>query len=311
MHGVLADSLGFEARSSLTSGGGWLHQTVVTGGPVRSSSVADTTDASAETEGSSDDESSDAQRPSMYPIVGTVTLPDSVEGVPFMWLPPHGESDALRAIMLGREFGRGRVVVIADADLMRNELLRTAGPAVGFIRAVEWIGTARGPIVFDEYHQGYGVHASVVYAVSRALTQTSIGRLTLQGLVAALIVVFAVGARPIPPVGHTVAKRRSPLEHVSALAHAYTQIDAKRLGADRLLRGLRRRHPLGVARTVSHEQYLAVLRNVVGSTAISTELSTDVSLTERVETLDAALRGTAPPHFADVAAAVATIEHTL
>ncbi len=96
--------------------------------------------------------------------------------------------------------------------------------------------------MFDEYHQGYGAHASVMRAAGHFLVATPVGRGIAQGIGAALVLLLAVGVRPIAPTDRRTIERRSPLEHVAALAQAYQQIGATRVAARRLARGLRRRH---------------------------------------------------------------------
>ena len=60
-------------------------------------------------------------------------------------------------------FGRGRVAIVSDPDQLRNDVLRecTWNAGVTAIRMLEWVDPARTRrLVFDEYHQGYGPHAS-------------------------------------------------------------------------------------------------------------------------------------------------------
>jgi hypothetical protein len=82
--------------------------------------------------------------------------------------------------------------------------------------------------------------------MKRALSTTPIGRVALQAMLAGLVLLLALGARPIAPRPRMRVERRSPFEHVGALARAYSQIGATRLAARRLVRGLRRRHGAGV-----------------------------------------------------------------
>jgi hypothetical protein len=100
----------------------------------------------------------------------------------------------------------------------------------------------------------------MVAAVQEALTGTPAGRVTLGLVAAALVLLLASGVRPLAPVSVPPVSRRSPLEHVGALAHAYAQVDARSLGASRLVRGLRRRHSLGLPRTLPDDTYLSALR---------------------------------------------------
>lgn len=196
------------------------------------------------------------------PLVGSVELGDSVTAVQstaFMWYASSDSGGSVDAIMLGRPFGRGHAVAIAPAMVLTNQLLRTGPPAIAFVRALEWAHDT-GPVIFDEYHHGAGIHADPLGATIDALTDTALGRATLMALAAALVLLVSVASRPIAPVDVTVVRRRSPLEHVQALARAYLQTGAGHLGAERLVRGLRRRHPLGLPRGVSDRVYLETVR---------------------------------------------------
>jgi len=164
-------------------------------------------------------------------------------------------------VVMGRTIGRGRVVVIADGNFLRNGVMSRGDAAVLFTRLLAWADTTGTlPVVFDEYHQGYGDHGGLGSVISRALTRTVAGRATLQVAIAALILLLAVSVRPIAPVPPVVIERRSPLEHVGALARAYARIGATRLAARRLVRGLRRRHPLAATGALDDDGYLALVR---------------------------------------------------
>jgi len=62
-----------------------------------------------------------------------------------------------------------------------------------------------------------------------------------QALLAGLILVLAKAPRPIVPREPARIVRRSPLEHVDALGHAYADVGATRTATARLVSGLRRR----------------------------------------------------------------------
>jgi hypothetical protein len=149
---------------------------------------------------------------------------------------------------VGVPFGRGRLVTLSDPDLMRNDVVRVCKWDVGrrVVEALDWVSAGRRPtLIFDEYHQGYGTHPSMLSTIQQFLLGTTIGRGIAQGLAAALVLMLALGARPIPPRDVPRIERRSPLEHVDALALAYERIGASRLAARRLAAGLRRRHGRG------------------------------------------------------------------
>ena len=135
--------------------------------------------------------------------------------------------------------GAGRVIVFADARPLRNARLRSGGAAVLFARAAA--DAARGDTVwFDEYHHGFGGGEGMMTGMLRHGARVLPTGLWVQLLVAAALLLWAAGRRfgaPLPPP----LRRRSPLEHVEALAGAYRQAGAKRTARRLLLAGLARR----------------------------------------------------------------------
>jgi hypothetical protein len=137
--------------------------------------------------------------------------------------------------------GRGRVVALADARPLTNGALRESGAALLFARVAADV--ARGDTLwFDEYHHGYtnqsgGMVSGMLRYAGRVLPRG----LWMQLLLAAALLLWAAGRRfgaPLPP---PAARRRSPLEHVEALAGAYRQAGARRTARRLLLAGLARR----------------------------------------------------------------------
>jgi hypothetical protein len=59
---------------------------------------------------------------------------------------------------------------------------------------------------------------------------------------AALVLLAAAAWRPVAPTMPKRIERRSAIEHVSALARAYSRVGATRTAVRRLVHGLRRRH---------------------------------------------------------------------
>ena len=146
----------------------------------------------------------------------------------------------------GFPLGAGRVVVISDPDLLRNDVLRVCrwGIDVVAARMLEYlaVGTPRRDhVVFDEYHQGFGTHPGTLRAIVVYLAHVPSGHLLLQAFAAGLILLLALGPRTLPPRDPERVERRSPLEHVVALAQAYARVGATRTATTRLLRGVRRR----------------------------------------------------------------------
>jgi|HubBroStandDraft_6_1064221.scaffolds.fasta_scaffold14527_2 hypothetical protein len=144
---------------------------------------------------------------------------------------------------VGYRFGQGRVVVVSDADLLRNDVIRVCryglGPAA--IRMLDYASAGKRPmLVFDEHH--FGARPTIWSTVGDFLTETSPGRTLAQIAVAALILLAAAAWRPVAPTMAERIERRSALEHVAALARAYARVNATRTAVRRLVRGLRRRH---------------------------------------------------------------------
>lgn len=253
----LADSLGFELESS--PGGFYtLSRTTVASGnpPVPADQDPRTSFQTA------------------FPISATVTSKFKSGNQAFLWLEPLPNSDQARsdstrqpALVLGHRFGRGYVIAVTPAQIIINRTMREPRAAIAIVRALQFANTTVSPrkrqnrIIFDEYHHGFGTHADMPAAVAHALTDTPSGRTALQVAAAALVLLLAFAVRPIAPLSVPPVSRRSPLEHVGALAHAYAQVDARSLGANRLVRGLRRRHPLGLPRSVPDVIYLSALRD--------------------------------------------------
>ena len=184
---------------------------------------------------------------------------------------------------IGFPLGRGRVVVAADPDLLRNDVLRVCrwGADVAAVRILEYAsadapdGGRRDRLVFDEYHQGYGEQPGTVRGIVTYLARTASGHLVLQLAAAGLLLLFAIGPRLLPPRAAERIERRSPLEHVDALARAYRAVGATRTATARLVHGVRRRveHALGAhGGATSDETFLVWARDRAPARAADVEL---------------------------------------
>jgi hypothetical protein len=137
--------------------------------------------------------------------------------------------------------GQGRVVAWSDVDPLVNQRLRQSGAAVLFGRVAVALTAEEEALVFDEFHHGYREGAGVAVTVLRFLRDTGPGRMVLQMGVAGLGLLLLMGRRfgePHPPPS---ARRRSPLEHVEALAGAYRQGGARATARRQVIAGLARR----------------------------------------------------------------------
>ena len=245
--------------------------------------------------------------PPANPTVFVTAVPDA----PFTGAPakaPGGGVAKSSAAAAGYALGRGRVVVVADPDLLRNDVIRRCGWAadVRAVRMLEWLrdgGDApRRTIVFDEYHQGFGHVANMVDTTRDFLVEHPLGRALLQIALAALVLLLALGPRPIPPVDVLRVERRDPLEQIDALAHAYEQVHATRTMTARLLRGVRSR----VERTWSDTRARPNEAFLADAVSRAPALAPDVELVQHA--LDAPVPDRSLP---ELGAALRRIEQTL
>jgi hypothetical protein len=175
------------------------------------------------------------------------------------------------------------VAVAADPDLPRNDVLRVCrwGADVAALRILEYVsegapgGGRRQRLVFDEYHQGYGDQPGTMRGIITYLSRTSSGHLVLQLAGAGLLLLLAVGPRLLPPRAAERIERRSPLEHVDALARAYRAVGATRTATMRLVHGVRRRveHSVGTrGASTTDDAFLAWARERVPARAADIDL---------------------------------------
>lgn len=207
----------------------------------------------------------------------------------------------------GFSFGQGRIVVVGDPDLLRNDVIRHCrwGADVIVVAMMEYL-RAGGPsprttLAFDEYHHGYGPRATIMSATSEFLVGHPVGRALLMGVLAALVLLLAKAPRAIPPQDVERIERRDPLEQMDALAHAYEQVHATRTITSRLLHGVRRRVERGAgARSGEDDAFLHAVRSRAPA------LADDVAVVER------GLRDAVSARdLTEIGAALRRIEHTL
>ena len=206
-------------------------------------------------------------------------------------------------VVVGLPLGAGRVAVVADPELMRNDRLRLADGEYGIlpVRLLEWLSPGgKRTIVFDEYHHGFGRQPSLARAIWILLTETAPGRALAQLTLAVLLLLLAAATRGIVPPSRRRTERRSPLEHVGALARAYEQVEATRTATRRLVHGIRRRHATGAARALDDAAYLRAI--AVRHPALAADVD---------RTLEALQRPLPPSDFLAVGIGLDHIDRTL
>jgi len=210
----------------------------------------------------------------------------------------------------GFPLGRGRVVVLSDGDLVRNDVLRVChwGLDVVTARMLEYLAVGdvkRDRLVFDEYHQGFGTHPGTMRAIAAYLVRAPSGHVLLQALLGGLVLLLALGPRALPAHDAERVERRSPLEHVTALAQAYARVGGTRTATSRLLRGVRRRVERGARGDGS-------LTANEGDARFLTEAATNPALADDVALVRRALGdGVSPRELEAVGGALQRIEQSL
>lgn len=135
--------------------------------------------------------------------------------------------------------GGGRVILMADSRWVSNYFLKEtdAGPVV-----LRWLLDER-PSLFtvDEYHQGFGEGGSI-FGAAWAWTRSSPGGWAMLQLALAGLIALAVAAVRFGPALRVIERRRrSPLEHLDALAVGLERSDGQDTAVRLIAGGLRRR----------------------------------------------------------------------
>jgi hypothetical protein len=146
---------------------------------------------------------------------------------------------AIGAVLL--RFGEGQVLAWSDPAPLANHSVRSGGGALLAARAAREFAAIGGRIHFDEYHHGFAGGGSPASALVSFFGGTRAGRMALQLTLIGSGLLFLLGSRfgaphPAPP-----PRRRSPLEHLHALAGAYRAGNARNRARHLLLVGLARR----------------------------------------------------------------------
>jgi hypothetical protein len=211
--------------------------------------------------------------------------------------------------MIGITRGAGRLVIASDPDIVRNDAIRVCahGLDVPVVRALEWLRDGgrvpRTTLVFDEFHQGLGEQPGATDTIVAFLAESGPGRAILALGLAALVLVASRAPRLVPPRSAERIERRSPMEHVDALARAYETVGASRTVTQRLVAGLRRRleGPAGRRRGEDDAAFLARVRDR------HPETSADIDVVARALTTTT----TRASAIAEVGDAVARLETSL
>ncbi len=148
----------------------------------------------------------------------------------------------------------GRVLLIADSRYLANQLLKETDAG---LLALPWLLSERpSRVTFDEYHHGFGRRRSILLAAWGWLRSAPAGWVILQLGLAGLVAVAVGAARFGPALRVVERRRRSPLEHLDALAVGLERAEGRDAAVELIAAGLRRRlRRAGMFRRPPREDY--------------------------------------------------------
>ena len=138
--------------------------------------------------------------------------------------------------------GGGRAVLIAEPTFVSNRSLKETDAG---LLVIPWLlegGVRR--VVVDEFHLGYGSGRTVWDLAGAAggwLVSQPAGWVVLQLILVGIVALFATSARFGPVLVGVERRRRSPLEHLEALATGLEGASGSDTAVELIVGGLRRR----------------------------------------------------------------------
>ena len=144
-----------------------------------------------------------------------------------------------RPVVVRLSYPEGRTVtLVADDGLFRNRTLRRT-LAGGFVLGL--VADRYDRMVVDEYHQGYTATGSLGAAALAWSTRSPWGWMVWQIVAVGLVALVASGVRFGPVRSAIERRRRSPMEHVRALATTLAAARGHDVAVRLMVQGLRRR----------------------------------------------------------------------
>ncbi len=210
-------------------------------------------------------------------------VPDP-ETIDTLLVTAGGRAAALRLLMASGT----AVTLIADGALFGNRRMRDTEAGVFALRQFA------GPYdtaVFDEYHHGFGHQGSLSKAVLAWSMRSPWGWAAWQLAVVGLLALLASGIRFGPTMTLLRRERRSPLEHVRALATALAAARGQEAAVRLITRGLERRlSRIGRAGAPDPARWLASLEPSLRTTDGRAALERLITITSGPQRDDAVLR---------------------
>jgi len=136
--------------------------------------------------------------------------------------------------------GGGTITLAADVGWFRNRVWRDSD--VPYVILPILTPARRGRVVWDEYHQGFGRESRGTAALTLDwMLHSPAGWAILQLVAVGLVWLGVTSVRFGPPRSAIERRRRSPLEHLEALAAGLESASDSDTAVQRIVAGLRRR----------------------------------------------------------------------
>ncbi|MGE0352058.1 MAG: hypothetical protein AB7I33_09055 [Gemmatimonadales bacterium] len=178
------------------------------------------------------------------------------------------------------------VILLADAALLTNRTVRyTAAGEFGLQVLLPY-----RKVLFDEYHQGFGGGGSLGGSVISWSLRDPRGWVIWQLAAIGVLALLAAAVRFGPVVRLEEHRRRSPLEHVAALATALAAASGADVAVRLMVQGLRRRLAPGTALRSDPRPWLADLEANVRTERSRRAVRTLRGLTRGAPDADGVLR---------------------
>ncbi|MEO8201624.1 MAG: hypothetical protein ABI679_13940 [Gemmatimonadota bacterium] len=187
------------------------------------------------------------------------------------------------------EFDSGRsVTLVADGVIFSN--LRLKESEAGLV-TLRMIAGKYSRAMFDEFEHGYGPSGSLLGATIGWSLKSPLGWAAWQLAFVSLLALLASAIRFGVSRSVIDRRRRSPLEHVRALATALAAARGNHVAVDLMVRGLRRRlSPVGTPSRGDPRPWLETLSLNVRSEQSRQAVTTLLNLIRRAPVSDSVLR---------------------
>src|SRR5690606_20737176 len=157
-----------------------------------------------------------------------------------------------RKILVDQKFGDGRIVILTDPYIVSNQGIAELDNMQLALNLVE----GSGPIVFDEYHHGFGSNNN---RLLEYFAGTPIVPIFLQAVFLIGLIMFSQSRRFARPVDEPEPNRLSKLEYVSAMAELQSRTKAYDLALENIYGEFRRRmsRAFGIDNSAENRESLA------------------------------------------------------